>query len=175
LISNNLKILIISFAGLYKEVEKKDKSIKENCQAVSEAIGEVLMIAVVVIAFSSIAVTIFSDVATKSPHIPHADLESTRLYKNTVRISHVGGESINIEDMGIVINTRDNSFQFYMPNPEVEIKDSSGKKSTNPTFTLGDYIEINTEEENRILGINNSIDMCLIHIPSKQTILRVKL
>jgi len=175
LIKNNIKILIISFLGLYKEVDKKDKSIRRNCQAVSEAIGEVLMIAVVVIAFSSIAVTIFSDIATKSSHIPHADLESTRPDYNKVRILHVGGEGIDVADMKIVINTRGNSFQYNIPDPGVVIVDSNGNISISPFFTLGEYVEINTKEKTGILGKNDPIDMSLIHIPSKQIILRAKL
>ena len=108
---------------------KKGKSIKRNCQAVSEAIGEVLMIAVVVIAFSSIAVTIFSDVAKNSSHVPHADLESTRLDDNKIRIFHVGGESIKVADMKLIINAKGDSFQFHMSDPEVTI--SGGNESTN--------------------------------------------
>jgi FlaG/FlaF family flagellin (archaellin) len=166
LISNNVKILIINFAGLYKEVDKKDKSIRRNCQAVSEAIGEVLMIAVVVIAFSSIAVTIFSDIATKSPHIPHADFETTRLDSNTVRIFHVGGESINSTDMEIFVNN--------IPSPEVKIRNSYGEESTNSVFSLGDYIEIDTKIT-EYLGSSDLIDLCIVHIPSKQIILKVQL
>lgn len=116
------------------------------------------MIAVVVIAFSSVAVTVFSDVATKSPHIPHADFESTRLGDNTVHISHVGGEDINVTDINIIINFS----QFNMSDPKVTIKNS------NSVFALGDYIEIN------ITGLGGS-DLYLIHIPSKQILLRVKL
>lgn len=164
MISNNLKILIIDFARLYKKVDKKSKSIRRNCQAVSEAIGEVLMIAVVVIAFSSIAVTIFSDVATKSPHIPHADLESTHPDDNKVRILHVGGEDINLKDMNIIIN----SSQFSMSDPKVTITNSYVDNSTNQVFSLGDCVEINTT------GLGGS-NLYLIHIPSKQILLKVKL
>lgn len=156
-------------------MDKKDRSIRRNCQAVSEVIGEVLMIAVVVIAFSSVAVTVFSDVATKSAHIPHADFESTRLDDNTVRIFHVGGEGINVADMKIVINTKGNSFQFNISDPGVGIRDSNGNVSISPVFTLGEYVEINTKEKTGILGKNDPIDMSLIHMPSKQIILRAKL
>ena len=111
-----------------------------------------------------VAVTIFSDVATKSPHIPHADLESTRPDDNTVRIFHVGGEGINVTDMNIIIN----SSQFNMSDPKVTIKNSYVDNFTNPVFELGDYIQINTT------GYGSS-DLYLTHIPSKQILLKVKL
>ena len=54
---------------------KKYRALGEDCQAVSEVVGQVLMIAIVVLAFSSIAVVIFSDVVVNPPHTPHTDLQ----------------------------------------------------------------------------------------------------
>ncbi len=45
---------------------RRHRALREDCQAVSEVVGQVLMIAIVVLAFSSIAVVIFSDSSCKS-------------------------------------------------------------------------------------------------------------
>jgi len=46
---------------------KKYRALGEDCQAVSEVVRQVLMIAIVVLAFSSIAIVIFSDVVVNPP------------------------------------------------------------------------------------------------------------
>ena len=78
---------------------KKYRALREDCQAVSEVVGQVLMIAIVVLAFSSIAIVIFSDVVVNPPHTPHTDLqESIDPTNNRLYIFHVGGEAIDLKE-----------------------------------------------------------------------------
>lgn len=67
----------------------------QDCQAVSEVMGgTVLMISIVVLAFSSVALTIFSEGDSMDPpHTPpHTNLrENINTSEDTVEIFHNGG------------------------------------------------------------------------------------
>ena len=151
---------------------KQHRDFIENYQAVSEVMGEVLMIAIVVLAFSSIAVTIFSDKGVTSPsHAPRVDLQE-KIYKdkNTVHIFHRGGEAVDLKDINIVLNTGEKQEDFNISSNRSEFNYSA----TNDVLMLGDYIILNSTSR----GINLTIDdpvMYFIHIPSQQVIQRVKL
>ena len=83
---------------------KRHRALREDCQAVSEVLGQVLMIAIVVLAFSAIAVVIFSEVIVNPPHTPHTDLqESIDPTNNRLYIFHVGGEAIDLKNVNIVL------------------------------------------------------------------------
>jgi len=81
----------------------------QDCQAVSEVMGTVLMISIVVLAFSSVALTIFSEGDSMDPpHTPHTNLrENINTSEDTVEIFHNGGEEIDLKDIMIILNTQD--------------------------------------------------------------------
>ena len=89
---------------------KKHRALGQDCRAVSEVYGELLMISIVVIAFSTIAVTVFSDGGVVKPeHIPHTDLqENFNTSTNKIQIVHSGGEAI---DMSAI---KDNTLTLIM-------------------------------------------------------------
>ena len=90
---------------------KKYRELGQDCQAVSDVIGQMLMIAIVVLAFSGIALTVFSDDgAVNPPHTPHTDLrENINARDNTVQIIHNGGEAIDLKEIKIVFSRQRNS------------------------------------------------------------------
>ena len=152
---------------------KKYRALGQNCQAVSEVIGQVLMLAIVVLAFSSIAVAVFSDGgAVNPPHTPKADLqESIDTDTNTVQIFHRGGEAIDLEDVKIVLNINGEPEEFdVFSDPGVNYS------ATNNALMVGDYIEINTNQSRgRILKSTDTIDMYFVYTGSDQVIQRVML
>ena len=84
---------------------KKHRALGENCQAVSEVLGQVLMIAIVVLSLSSLAITIFSDVVViNPPHKQHTYI-SERIDTNadTIQILHSGGEEVNLKALKICL------------------------------------------------------------------------
>ena len=85
---------------------KKCRALGQDCQAVSEVYGQLLMISIVVIAFSTIAVTVFSDEgAVKPEHIPHTDLqENFNRSTNKIQIVHSGGEAIDKSAIKIIVS-----------------------------------------------------------------------
>jgi FlaG/FlaF family flagellin (archaellin) len=160
------------------EVErKKYRELGEDCQAVSEVIGQVLMIAIVVLAFSSIAITIFSDEGVVNPpHIPHTDL-SEKINTNTdiVQIIHNGGEAIDLKAIKIILSVNGDPFSFNLSDPGVTFFSSNGSESNNGVLMLGDFIEINTSQRGLDLKNDDTIDMYFVHTPSQQVIQRVTL
>jgi Protein of unknown function (DUF1628). len=146
------------------------------------------MISIVVIAFSTIAVTVFSDGgAVKPEHIPHTDLrENFYRGSNTLQIVHSGGETIDRSTIKIILSGNyGNSDEFSKsytvsdPNdPIAKILKPDGKVSTDNVFTLGDCIKINTAgivtdriaHRSRDLTNNDSVDMFFIDMPSQQVI-----
>lgn len=152
---------------------KKYGTLGEDCQAVSEVVGQVLMIAIVVLAFSSIAVIIFSDAFVNPPHTPHIDLqESIDPISNNLYIFHVGGEAIDLKDVNIVlVNSTDTHIRA-----EFNLSSKSGfnYSATNDVLMLGDSVIINPTNE----GINLSTDdliMFFLYTPSQQVIQKVTL
>ena len=89
---------------------KKCRALGQDCRAVSEVYGQLLMISIVVLAFSGIALTVFSDGGAVNPqHTPHTDLrENINTNTNTVQIIHSGGEAIDLSAIKIIFSVNGN-------------------------------------------------------------------
>jgi FlaG/FlaF family flagellin (archaellin) len=156
---------------------KKYRALGQDCRAVSETIGQVLMVAIVVLAFSSIALTVFSDGgAVNPPHVPRTDLEeSIDRSKETVQISHIGGEAINLEDIEIILNANGTQAEFNMSDPNFTVFDPEGKTPSNGVFMLGDYIVLNTSSKVDITDKNTTVNLYFLHTESRQVIKKATL
>lgn len=169
---------------------KKYRALGEDCQAVSEVVGQVLMIAIVVLAFSSVAVVIFSDLVVNPPHTPHTDLsEKIDTNADTVQILHSGGEAIDLRDIKIILIVNEAQYEFNMsdykkPDSEVKVRHSDGRlfNLNDSVLMLGDYITIYTNYTNlendadRIdMNDDSAVKMYFVHTPSQQVIQSVTL
>lgn len=156
---------------------KEYRALGKDCRAVSEVIGQVLMDAVVVLAFSSIALTVFSDEgAMRPPHVPRTDLqESINGERDSVQIFHSGGEAIDLKDIKIILTVDGDQEEFDISDPAVKVYDPKGKNlSSGDVFTLGDCIEI--KPGNRIdIKNGNDINLYFVHTASKQVIKKAML
>lgn len=154
------------------EGKKNHRKLAQDCRAVSELIGQVLMVAIVVLAFSSISLAVFSDGgAMNPPHTPRTDLQESVDYGgDTVEIFHSGGEAIDIKYIKITINDADGQqAEFNMSNSAVEVFDPKGSKlSSDDVFTLGDYIRINTSSSN--VNISNNASLYFVYTKSSQVV-----
>ena len=160
---------------------KKFRALGQNCQAVSEVYGQLLMISIVVIAFSTIALTVFSDGgAVKPEHIPRIDLqENFKKNTNIVQIVHNGGEAIDLSAIKITFNVNGQKSAkppFVSP---FTVKNPDGSPSSDGVFTLGDCIEISTKglvlDPTSPTGVRDpirgdTIEMFFIDTPSQQVI-----
>lgn len=160
---------------------KKRWAFCQDCRGVSEVYGQLLMISIVVIAFSTIAITVFSDGgAVKPEHIPHTDLqENINASTNNIQIVHSGGEAIDRSAIKIILSIK------IPGESEIRYPEFSGSKlhfdPDDNVFALGDCITIDTTDadnqnpEDKLddgLEINNSyaIDMFFVDTPSQQVI-----
>jgi Archaeal Type IV pilin, N-terminal len=132
-----------------------------------------LMMVIVVLAFSSITAVIFSEIVVNPPHTPHTNLqESIDPMSNKLYIFHVGGEAIDLKDVNIVLV----NFTDTHMRAEFNLSSESGFNfnATNNVLMLGDSIIINPTKE----GINLSTDdiiMLFVYTPSQQVIQKVTL
>jgi Protein of unknown function (DUF1628). len=109
----------------------------ENTDAVSEIIGEVLMTAIAVLAFSIVAVFIFSYASPQEK--VHADIQGwVDVDSDTIYLRHTGGETIDVSGIRIVLDI--NGTRRDLTSSElVQIKG-------NTAWNLGETIRINTSE-----------------------------
>lgn len=143
---------------------KKSKILFENCQCVSEVIGQVLMTAVVVISLTSIAITIFSSDVLDPPHTPYVDLE---IYpeNSVVYILHVGGEPLELKDLKIVfynnsgIQANFTDLSKYLENDI----------HSNGVLMFGEHLKIDAGVP---VTDDDSMEMSLVHVPSQQVIFK---
>jgi hypothetical protein len=122
------------------------------------------MISIVVLAFSGIALTVFSEGgAVKPKHTPHIDLkENFNISSNNLQILHSGGETIDLPAIKIILSVNGNKKgEFVSP---FTVKNPDGSPSSDSVFTLGDCIEINTK--NMGLKAGDDLEMFFIDIPS---------
>lgn len=159
---------------------KKYRALDQDCRAVSEVIGQMLMVAIVVLAFSSIALTVFSDGgAMNPPHVPRTDLqEIVNRSGETVQIFHSGGEAIDLEDIKVILSVNGTQAEFNMPDSNnVTVFDPKGNQlSSDDVFMLGDYIVINSSSSKvNITDENTTIDFYFVHTGSRQVIKKAML
>ncbi len=109
----------------------------ENTYAVSEIIGEVLMTAIAVLAFSIVAVFILSYASPQEK--VHADIQGwVDVDSDTIYLRHTGGETIDVSGIRIVLDI--NGTRRDLTSSElVQIKG-------NTAWNLGETIGINTSE-----------------------------
>lgn len=151
---------------------KKYRALGRDCKAVSELMGVVLMLSIVVLAFSSIAITVFSEGGAMDPtHTPHTNLqESLDKPKDTIQISHSGGEAIDLEDIMIILKVDGKHVEFNMSDPNVTVFDPEHYKlPSDGVFNLKDCIVINTSNKVDIKNAD-AIDLYFVHTGSSQVI-----
>lgn len=111
--------------------------------AVSEIVGEMIMLAVVLILLA-----VFS--ASLSSYLPPPRDPSITIMMedraDTISLYHKGGDWIKSADLWVIVETDDTGVRRYRPglNDEVSVVPLNGDASGHPgTFDLGDRIEVN--------------------------------
>ncbi len=164
---------------------KKYRVLCQDCRGVSEVYGQLLMMSIVVIAFSTIAITVFSDGGVVKPeHTPHTDLQETvNATADTVEVVHSGGEDIDLSNIKIILSVESPGESelehFEFSRSKFEIRNPDGTDSDD-LFMLGDCIFINTSKpddrgEKYNITSSDTIDMFFVDMPSEQVIQRVAL
>nr|WP_277985485.1 type IV pilin [Methanolobus psychrotolerans] len=118
-------------------MNRHNSTFLKNTDAVSEIIGEVLMTAIAVLAFSVITVFIFS-YATPLEKV-HADIQGwVDVDSDTIYLRHAGGERVDIPEVRLLLDI--NNTRRELSSSELEqIKQSA-------TWDLGEIIRINASQ-----------------------------
>jgi FlaG/FlaF family flagellin (archaellin) len=134
--------------------------------------GQMLMIAIVVLAFSGIALTVVSEGGILDPpHIPHTNLqENINPGDDTIQILHIGGEAIDLSAINIILSANGKQTEFN--SSEFKVKNPDGSNSTDDALMIGDCIVIDTTGKEVNLMSGDTVDMSIVHTPSEQVIQR---
>ncbi len=119
-----------------KSMKKNTKTFVENCNAVSEIIGELLMTAIAVFAFAMLAVVLLSYQGTTMPHV---DIDSwVDVDDDIINVRHSGGDMVETGNIQIILNLNGTE-QVLTPNDVYTIFGMT-------TWRIGDIIAINTSQ-----------------------------
>jgi len=123
--------------------------------AVSEIIGEILMIAVVVVAFGVISTFVYTYLQGPD-NPPEVDVtgiaDDTR---DTIYLKHSGGEWVGADELKVILRINDTTYQYNYTGE----------------FRLGDVIMINVSEEYGIdLKRGEEATILLIHTPTGEMV-----
>lgn len=144
------------------------KVFRKNHSAVSEIVGTVLLLGIVVIMFSFLGAYTF---AQKSPDdVPHTRLQEWRDSSgDTIYVKHSGGDFLYTENCEIVFNIKG---EKYVYTSEMIFK-GLGNESV---WRLGEVLTI---DAGNLWGVNitndDEIELLVVDIPSKQPIQKARL
>ncbi|AKB73364.1 hypothetical protein MSLAZ_0103 [Methanosarcina lacustris Z-7289] len=144
-------------------LNRTEKKITSDEQAVSEVMGQVLLVGIAVIMLSSLSVFVFSQDGPAD--IPHTDvLEIMDTSTDTICLKHGGGEPIRAEDAEIILNINGKKYVYTSS----QIYKSLGNRSV---WDVGDTIEINTMSTWTVdLKNRDEVELYLVDTPSKELI-----
>ncbi|MHC1565217.1 MAG: type IV pilin N-terminal domain-containing protein [Candidatus Syntropharchaeales archaeon] len=123
--------------------------------AVSEIVGEILMIGVVVISFGLVTTFVYTYLSGPdiSPGIDVTGIADDTL--DTIYLKHSGGEWIGENELKVILRINNTTYQYNCTDE----------------FRLGDVIEINTSGEYGLdLRRGEEVTILLIHVPTGQII-----
>ncbi|ADI74266.1 Protein of unknown function DUF1628 [Methanohalobium evestigatum Z-7303] len=141
------------------KMQKNLKPLFENSDAVTEVVGEILMTAIVVLAFSVLSVFAFSylDITEK----PHVDVDGwVNVESDVINLRHSGGEVVDTKDMKIIISLNNST------RKEIA-SDGIGSIYNKNTWRLGDVISIKTSSKwNEDIKQNDYVESTIVHTKS---------
>lgn len=141
----------------------KEKGLIENCEAVSEIIGEILLTGIAVIAFSVIAVFLLSPQG--SIEKPALDIDGwVDSNTDTIWFRHMGGERVQADNIRIFVDINTDRYEI---NPQ-----QFTTLYTKPLWELGDTIGLDASTLwGRDIINTDQIYVVMVHVPSN-TILK---
>ncbi|MCD4704229.1 MAG: type IV pilin, partial [Methanosarcinaceae archaeon] len=138
------------------------KAFLKDTNAVTEVVGEILMTALVVVAFSVIAMFVLSYEGPADP--PHIDTTSwVDVESDNIYFRHSGGDPIDPDNMRIFINL--NGTVFRLSPDDVQNMYSLD------TWQLGDIISVNTLQQwGRAISEDSFVSANIVHTSSSSVI-----
>jgi hypothetical protein len=136
-------------------MKKRAETFTKDCGAISEVVGELMMMAIAVLAFGLLAVIVFS--YNGPADSPHADIDGwVDDVTDTVYFRHGGGELINTHDLRIMLNLNGTNVELSPADLALIY--------VNPGWGLGDTIEIDTFDKwNISIGEDDYVGATIVH------------
>ena len=149
-------------------LNRTEKKITSDEQAVSEVMGQVLLVSIVVIMLGLLSVFVFSQEGPVD--IPHTDIQEIMdTSTDTIYMKHGGGEPIRTEDAEIIVNINGKKYVYTSS----QIYKSLGNRSV---WEVGDTIEINTMSTWKVnLKNSDEVELFLVDTPSNELIQKSRL
>ena len=149
-------------------LNRTEKKITSDEHAVSEVLGGVLLVGIVVIMLSVLSVFVFSQGGPDD--VPHTDVQEIMdTSTDTIYLKHSGGEPISVEDVEIIVNI--NSKKYIYTSPQIY-----GSLGNSSVWEVGDTIEINTMSTWTVnLKNSDEVELFLVDTPSKELIQKGRL
>lgn len=144
------------------KIQKNSEPLIQNSDAVTEVVGEILMTAIAVLAFSVISIFVFSYMDTTDK--PHIDVEGwVDVDSDIVNLRHSGGEVIDSKDTKLILNLNGS-------RKEINSNDIGSIYGKN-TWQLGDVISINTSSKwNKDIKEDDYVESTIVHTQSNVVI-----
>lgn len=149
-------------------LNRTEKKITSDEQAVSEVMGQVLLVGIVVLMLSSLSVFVFSQEGPAD--VPHTNVQEIMdTSTDTISLKHGGGEPIRAEDAEIIVNINGKKYVYTSS----QIYESLGNSSA---WEVGETIEINTMSLWTVnLKNSDEVELYLVDIPSNELIQKSRL
>ncbi|MCQ1534711.1 type IV pilin [Methanosarcina sp. KYL-1] len=140
-----------------------------DSRAVSEVMGEILLVAIVVILLSSVAAVVYGELGVTD--VPHVEIhERVNTTYNRIKIEHAGGEPLKLDSIKITLYRNGEKYDFLPSDPDVTCSSDNG------AWKFGDTIVIDTDQVRSIkMEENDTVDLFFIHTPSRQVLHKVRL
>ncbi|KKG11439.1 type IV pilin N-terminal domain-containing protein [Methanosarcina sp. 2.H.A.1B.4] len=149
-------------------LNRTEKKITSDEQAVSEVMGVVLLVGIVVIMLSVLGVSVFAQDGPDD--VPHTNVQEIMdISTDTIYLKHNGGEPISTEDAEIIVNINGRKYEYNSS----QIYENLGNSSV---WKIGDTIEINTMSTWTVnLQNNDRVELFLVDTPSNELIQKSRL
>ena len=143
-------------------MNRRTQQLAENCDAISELIGELLIVVVAVLAFGVIAVHVLSYPGPADT--VYVDIDGwVDTSTDTIYFRHSGGEAVRTEDLRIIVNLDGTRCELSSDDITAILGSS--------TWQLADIIAVNASDVWGV-GINEATDVyaSIVHIGLSTTI-----
>ena len=137
-------------------MKRRTQQLAENCDAISELIGELLIVVVAVLAFGVIAVHVLTYQGPADT--VYVDIDGwVDTSTDTIYFRHSGGEAVGTEDLRIIVNLDGTRCELSSDNVTAILGSS--------TWQLADIIAVNASDVWGV-GINEDtdVDASIVHI-----------
>ncbi len=147
-----------------------NKQLTSDERAVSELVGEVLLMGIVVVAIGLIAVSVYSYL-NNDPETPHIEVDGiTNIGKNEIHIKHQGGDPIECENLRVLVSVNGTALDPFDDTSPLRWGLREKGIGNFDRWTLGNILVLDTMPEVNITE-DDTIRVTLVSLSSNRVIM----